>query len=450
MSFIFLPLLIYINNGKTDENISPKMDNEISIKKQTRESFSAPIPSLELSKMRMFTGGRHLFRRAWITAPGSVKSIDGLGPIFNRNSCSGCHVKDGRGKPPERGEELRSMVFKLALVKDNKAYPDPNYGVQLNDKAILGVPYEGKVEITYSLKKFTYPDGQVILLSEPIYLPKHLSFGPFNEKTKMSPRVAPSVFGLGLIEAIDSKTIKKNADPDDKNKDGISGKPNIVWDEPTKTNKIGRFGWKASRGSLLHQILGAAHEDIGLSSKVFPHQNCLSKQKKCREQPTGGETEITEKQVDKLLLYMQTLAVPRQRNSRDKSILKGESLFQSIGCQKCHISTFKTGNNASHKELENRIIKPYSDFLLHDLGDNLADHLPDFEASGKEWRTAPLWGIGLVKTVNKHTRFLHDGRAKSIEEAILWHGGEAKKSKERFTKLEKEERKLLLDFINSL
>ena len=448
--FILFPLLIFIDNCKSEDNLARKMDSNISVKKQTRESFSSPIPALKLTKMRLFTGGRHLFRRTWITAPGSVKNIDGLGPVFNRNSCSGCHVKDGRGRPPRESEELRSMVFKLGLIRNNKSHPDPNYGIQLNDKAILGVPFEGKIEVTYNLKKVTYSDGKEVFISQPIYLPKKLSFGPLDKNTAISGRVAPAVFGLGLIEAIDEETLKNNADPEDKNKDGISGKYNMVWDEPSKIKMIGRFGWKASRGSLLHQIVGAAHEDMGLTSYIFPKQNCLSIQKKCLKQPNGGDPELSKKQINRLLLYIQTLASPRQRNSEDKNILKGENLFRSIGCEGCHTSTFKTSEHPNHPELSNKIIKPYSDFLLHDMGENLADHMPSFKASGSEWRTAPLWGIGLVEIVNKHTRFLHDGRAKSLEEAILWHGGEGKKSKELFIKLDKEERKLLLDFIKSL
>lgn len=445
-----MPLFLFIAHGMSENRISIKMDSEISVNKQTREAFSSPIPGLEFSKMRMFTGGRHLFRRSWVAAPGSVKSIDGLGPVFNRNSCSGCHVKDGKGRPPKLGEELKSMVLKLARVRNNKSSPDPNYGIQLNDKAILGVPYEGKVEITYDSKKIKYLEGKEIFLSKPNYLPKKLSFGPLHENTILAGRIAPAVFGLGLIEAIDAESIKKNADPSDKNKDGISGRYNIVWDEVSKTHMLGRFGWKASKGSLLHQIVGAAHEDMGLTSNFFPTQNCLKIQKKCKEQISGGEPEISTKQIDRLLLYLRTLAPPRQRNIENKNILKGENLFYELGCHKCHSPTFKTSKQANIPELANKTIKPYSDFLLHDMGEELADHVPVFKASGKEWRTPPLWGIGLIEIVNKHTRFLHDGRAKSLEEAILWHGGEGKNSKNLFIKLGKEERELLLGFLKSL
>ena len=448
--FICLSFLLLLSHGNSNEQEFSKMDIEISVKKETREAFSAPIPNLDLKKMRLFTGGRHLFRRAWVTAPGSVQSIDGLGPVFNRNSCSGCHVKDGRGKPPERGKELKSMVFKLAKIEDNSVFPDPNYGIQLNDKAILGIQYEGKIEIQYLDQEFVYQDKEIINLSKPVYKINKLSFGPLDKNTKISARVAPAVFGLGLIEAITEEDIKKHADPDDENKDGISGKYNIVLDPQSKLKVLGRFGWKASKGSLLNQIVGAAHEDMGLSSKYFPEQNCMTIQKKCADSITGGTSELTEKQIKRLLLYMQALAVPRQRNTQDKDTRRGEELFKSIGCESCHISTFVTGKHENHEELSFKKIKPYSDFLLHDMGKNLADEVPSAEAEGNEWRTPPLWGLGLIKIVNKHTRLLHDGRAKSIEEAILWHGGEAKKSRNLFANLNAKKRKLIIKFLNSL
>jgi CxxC motif-containing protein (DUF1111 family) len=448
--YIFIIFLFLLSSANSVEQASSVMDREISVEKKTREAFSAPLPNLNLKKMRFFTGGRHLFRRSWVTAPGSVKSIDGLGPVFNRSSCSGCHVKDGRGRPPAQGKELKSMVFKLAKIVGQNVYPDPNYGLQLNDKAILGIDYEGKVDISNLDQVVFYENNEKTSLSLPVYNFKNLSFGLFDPKTKISARVAPAVFGLGLIEAISEEDIKINADPNDTNQDGISGKYNIVSDISSNKKIIGRFGWKASRGSLLNQIVSAAHEDIGLSSKYFPYQNCMPIQEKCASSQTGGTTELSDDQIDRLLLYMQTLAAPRQRDSEDKQIKQGEKLFVSIGCSGCHISTFTTGKHGAHDELSFKTIKPYSDFLLHDMGKGLADEVPSFEATGQEWRTAPLWGIGLIKIVNKHTRLLHDGRAKSIEEAILWHGGEAKRSRDLFIKLKAENRKLILRFLNSL
>ena len=442
-------LFVFTKKISSKEYLLP-MDAEISVKKETREAFSAPIPSLSLSKMRLFTGGRHLFRRSWTTAPSSVKSLDGLGPVFNRVSCSGCHVKDGRGRPPKNGNKFRSMVIKLSLTYNNEILPDPNYGFQLNDKSILGVPYEGKAKINYSKKIVYFADKSEAQLSVPHYSFHSLSFGPLDPKTKYSGRVAPTTFGLGLIEAIKQEDIFNNEDPLDKNKDGISGRAHVINDLPSQKKIIGKFGWKATRGTLLHQITGAASQDMGLTSTIFPKQNCMNIQKVCSDQINGGEPEISDEQLHMLQVYMQTLAAPRQRNPQDREIIDGNNLFTNIGCENCHISTYRTGKHKDHKELSNRIIKPYSDFLLHDMGPGLDDGVAEGSAKSSEWKTSPLWGIGLVKTVNKHTRFLHDGRAGSIEEAILWHEGESLHAKKNYINLSAEERSKILKFLNSL
>ncbi len=447
---IFITLIIFFSLKQSfADTIS--MDKSISVSRENREAFAAPIPSLNLNKMRLFTGGRHLFRRSWTPAPSSVKSLDGLGPVFNRVSCSGCHVKDGRGKPPEENSnKFKSMVIKLSLIKNNLIYPDPKYGYQLNDKAILGVPFEGKAKINYLTKIVSFEDETTVSLSKPIYSFDNLSFGPFDINTKHSGRVAPAVFGLGLIEAINENDILSKADPEDQDKDGISGRPHYILDVPSKTLKIGKYGWKATRATLLHHITGAASQDMGLTSSIFPDKNCMPVQKDCKEKISGGTPEISDDQIDRLLLYMQTLAAPLQRNKNDKAVLQGHDLFTKIGCNKCHTESYKTGEHQIHKELSHKIITPYSDFLLHDMGPDLDDKVSEGDASSSEWKTPPLWGIGLVEKVNKHTRFLHDGRAKSIEEAIIWHGGEAENSKNKYLKLNKKDRNYLLKFLNSL
>ena len=453
INFLFIGLLfIGLPNYVLSKEIIPLlMDKEISVKRENREAFAAPIPSLNLSKMRLFTGGRHLFRRSWTAAPSSVKSLDGLGPVFNRVSCSGCHVKDGRGKPPEEGSnKFRSMVIKLGLIKNNKLEPDPNYGFQLNDKSILGVPYEGKALINYEKKTIFFNDGSYIHLSTPNYYFSSLSFGPFHKDTKYSGRVAPAVFGLGLIEAIKEEDILKKSDPNDIDNDGVSGRPHYILDIISNSKKIGKFGWKATRASLLHHIAGAASQDMGLTSNIFPKQNCIKTQIKCIAQISGGSPEMSDEQINRLLIYMQTLAPPRQRKLKNKVVSNGNDLFNKIGCDKCHTPSYKTGSHEKHSELSNKIIKPYSDFLLHDMGPSLDDSLIEGQALSSEWKTPPLWGIGLIKKVNKHTRFLHDGRAKSIEEAIIWHGGEAEEIKNNYLNLNKEERNHILKFLNSL
>jgi len=452
--FVF-SLLVVLLFFTTVEKINSKeylpiMDLEISVKRETRESFSAPIPALELSKMRLFTGGRHLFRRSWTPAPSSVKSLDGLGPVFNRVSCSGCHVKDGRGRPPTKDNKFKSMVIKLSIKDKDKIFPDPNYGFQLNDKSILGVPYEGKAKITYNLKTVYFKDKKSVELSVPNYSFSSLSFGPLHKNTKYSGRVAPAVFGLGLIEAIKKEDILENADPQDINNDNISGRVHLVLDVPSQKNVVGRFGWKATRGTLLHHVTGAASEDMGITSFIFPKQNCMPIQIDCANQIAGGKEEISKVQIHRLVVYMQTLAPPRQRNVQNKEVIEGNILFNNIGCNNCHTPAYITGKHKTHPELSNRIIKPYSDFLLHDMGSGLDDGVKEGNAESYEWKTPPLWGIGLVKTVNRHTRFLHDGRAGSIEEAILWHNGEGLKSKEGYISLNEIERNKVIKFLNSL
>jgi CxxC motif-containing protein (DUF1111 family) len=253
-----------------------------------------------------------------------------------------------------------------------------------------------------------------------------------------------------LIEAIKQEDIIKNQDILDTNNDGISGKANFIIDVPSNKKVLGRFGWKATRGTLLHHIAGAASEDMGLTSSIFPKLNCMHIQKECSKQINGGTPEISQKQINMLQVYMQTLAVPRQRDVNDKEVIAGSNLFKKIGCENCHVSTYITGKHKDHEELSNRVIKPYSDFLLHNMGPELDDGLQEGKVKSREWKTPPLWGIGLVKVVNRHTRFLHDGRAKSIEEAILWHGGEGLGSKEKFLSLSAKERRKILKFLSSL
>mgnify|MGYP001973010575 FL=1 len=448
---IFISIILFFTtNNISSKEYADRMDKEISVKRETRESFAAPIPSLDLNKMRLFTGGRHLFRRSWTPAPSSVKSLDGLGPVFNRVSCSGCHVKDGRGRPPKKDGKFRSMVIKLSRTDNGEIYPDPNYGYQLNDKSILGVPFEGKTSINYTLVNQKFDDGASVKLSKPTYSFHSLSFGQLHEDTKSSGRVAPVVFGLGLIEAIKEEDILKNADPKDIDKDGISGRAHEITDVPSKNIMIGKFGWKATRASLLHHITGAASQDMGLTSNIFPETNCTQIQKACLEQIDGGYPEISDAQVERLLVYMQTLAPPRQRKAKEENIIQGQNLFKKVGCENCHTASYVTGTHPNHPELSNRVIKPYSDFLLHDMGKGLDDEVGEGKAKSYEWKTPPLWGIGLVKIVNKHTRFLHDGRAKSIEEAILWHEGEGLRAKNNYMSLSLKNRKKLLDFLNSL
>ncbi|WP_340150883.1 di-heme oxidoredictase family protein [uncultured Sneathiella sp.] len=419
-----------------------------------KNSFALPAANINRDQLRIFFFGNKLFNTNWVIAPASVKTLDGLGPTFNRVSCSGCHLRDGRGQPPEkRGDEFLSMLFRLSIPGKNQhggPNPHPVYGDQLNDRANPSIPAEGKVIIDILEHPGEFSDGTPYSLAEPTYHFTDLAFGPLGPDIMVSPRVAPAVFGLGLLEAIPEADLQALADPDDANNDGISGRLNHVWDETDKSIHIGRFGWKSNAASLRHQNAAAALGDIGITTNFFPEQNCPPAQNECQEVPLGEEPELSDTFLDKLTLYTQTLAVPARRDVTDENVLAGEELFHEAGCATCHVPTFVTGTHPDLNLLSNQKIHPFTDLLLHDMGDELADGRPDFKATGREWRTAPLWGIGLVQSVNKHSRFLHDGRARSIEEAILWHGGEAENAKESFRNMEISKRMQLLAFLNSL
>ncbi len=420
----------------------------------TDQAFTLPMANMPVEKMRLFTFGNRLFNTNWVVAPSSTKKFDGLGPVFNRVSCSACHTFDGRGRPPEKsGDSMDSMLVRLSVPGEGPhggVKWHPAYGDQLNDRAIPGVHAEGRAVVHYSEVKGLYPDGEQYSLRVPQYEFKDLAFGPMGDDIRFSPRVAPAVMGLGLLESIEEKTILGFAKTQEKDPDGISGRPNYVWDIQGQRTVIGRFGWKANQPSLSQQDAGALEGDIGITNPLLHDENVIDVQTAAKAAPNGGSPELDENFFAKLLFYSRTLGVPARRNVYDPQVVRGEKLFKKIGCIACHVPEMQTGDNDEVPQLAHQQIRPYTDLLLHDMGDGLADGRQDFLATGNEWRTPPLWGIGLVKTVNKHNLLMHDGRARGFEEAVLWHGGEAQKSKERFKKLSKKERKELLAFLGSL
>jgi CxxC motif-containing protein (DUF1111 family) len=266
---------------------------------------------------------------------------------------------------------------------------------------------------------------------------------------QVSPRVAPFMIGLGLLGAVPEETVLAAADPDDADGDGISGRPNTVWDRRAQSEALGRFGWKANQPSVEQQNSGAFLGDIGITSDLFPEQNCTSVEPDCVAAPNGGDPEVDQDKIDSVTFYASLLAVPARRDFDDPTVLAGEQLFHDIGCVACHRSTLVTGD-ADIPALSAQTIHPYTDLLLHDMGPDLADERPDYQADGREWRTAPLWGIGLIDNVNRHDFLLHDGRARGFAEAILWHGGEGEAARERFRTLSEEDRAALLRFLESL
>lgn len=440
----------------------------------TVNAFALALRSLSSTERRAFAVGNSFFNRNWVQAPASAAGRDGLGPTFNAQSCSSCHLHDGRGRPPSGPRDPeRGLLLRLSVAGPGGA-PQPVrlYGGQLQDRAIGGVPAEGRIRITQTPRRGRYADGTPFELLAPRYAIVDRAFGPLPRDVQMSPRVAPAVFGAGLLEAVPEATILRRADPADRDGDGVSGRPNRVPDErsPATTltegdaasrrparvrdtrpqaTQLGRFGWKANVATVEQQNAGAFNGDIGITSPIFSDENCPAGQRACRAAHNGGRPEIDARKLDRVTLYTRTLAVPARRAVGSALTSAGERRFSAIGCTSCHLPKLKTsaGDIAG---LSRQTIRPYTDLLLHDMGAGLADGRPDGLATGAEWRTAPLWGIGLVRTVNRHTRFLHDGRARNLAEAILWHGGEAHDARERFRSLPARERRELIAFLESL
>jgi CxxC motif-containing protein (DUF1111 family) len=426
---------------------------ETTIFNKSEEAFGFFVPNLSFDEQSDFGVGNSFFRQNWVAAPSSTTARDGVGPFFNAISCSSCHFKDGRGRAPLfDGETGHGLLLRLSIpsVDNNGAnIPEPIYGGQLQDSAILGQTLEGKITITYQPITETFADGTMVILQKPSYQINALGYGALSSNLQISPRVANQIIGMGLLEAIPESTLIGFTDENDTNKDGISGRLNYVYDIATNATKIGRFGWKANQPNVRQQVAGAFLGDMGITTSLFPNENApfgvdLSMI------PNGGTPEISDVNFERVVLYSRTLAVPARRDYAEQNVLKGKKTFNTIGCTSCHIPKMQTGSTHPIVALRNQTIRPYTDLLLHDMGADLADNTPDFKATGQEWRTQPLWGIGLIETVNNHTNLMHDGRAKSVTEAILWHGGESKVAKEKFKKLTTIERNELLEFINSL
>jgi CxxC motif-containing protein (DUF1111 family) len=426
---------------------------ETTVFDMSPNAFSLSSRNMAPERRSTFFVGNSFFKENWVIAPSSTDGRDGLGPLYNARSCSSCHLLDGRGHPPENATEPLSSVLVRLSVPGQSGHgglmPEPTYGGQLQPKAIPGVVAEGDAFVSYEDVAGTFPDGEPYVLRRPTYS-FVLARGEMLAETMHSPRVAPQMIGLGLLEAISEKNILAVADPGDTDQDGISGRPNMVWDPVLGKTTLGRFGWKANQPNLAEQTAGAFLGDMGISTSLFPTQECTAAEVDCSAAPDGGSPECSEHIRDAVTFYSKTLAPPARRDWQDPEVLQGKQLFGDAGCAKCHTPVQQTGTLEGFVELSNQTIRPYTDLLLHDMGEELADGRPDFEADGQEWRTPPLWGIGLLEVVNGHTNLLHDGRARGVLEAVLWHGGEAETSREAFRAMSRENRQALVRFVESL
>lgn len=440
-----------------------------SLKLINSSSFSHPSANITFAERGKFKLGDGLFRKLWTSSPSSTQASDGLGPLYNARSCQSCHIKDGRGQPPENGEDANSMFLRLSraastpeekqAVKDLEVinFPDPVYGGQLQNFAVPGLIAEGRMNIKYTTFQVKLSDGTAVNLRKPTYSVDHLGYGPLHSDTTLSPRVTPPMIGMGLIESIHPFDIIASADPDDLNRDGISGK--AAWLREGKDEKLilGRFGWKAQNATIRAQTAGAFSGDIGISTPdvLNNYGDCTRTQTACNQLPHGeqqrlGESEAPDPILDLVTFYSKNLAVPARRDVDTKEVLAGKKRFYELGCIACHSPKFVTSQNAKNKAHQFQLIWPYSDFLLHDMGADMADGQQVGTANGREWRTQPLWGIGLTQIVSGHSFFLHDGRARNLTEAILWHGGEAQEARNGFIGLDKTSRNDLLKFLESL
>ncbi|MFZ2103469.1 MAG: di-heme oxidoredictase family protein [Oricola sp.] len=434
-----------------------------------RDAFSQFSANLTFEQERDFKLGNALFRKLWVSAPSSTQASDGLGPLFNARGCQSCHLKDGRGHPPEGSRDATSMFLRLARapVTDEERVavenyvainmPDPVYGEQFQDFALPGLKAEGRMHIDYEEVPVTLGGGEVVSLRKPSYSVEDLGYGPLDPATTLSPRVTPQMIGLGLVQAIEPADIVARADADDADGDGISGKVQLTRASAGAPVVIGRFGWKAQNPTIRQQAAGAFAGDIGISTPdvMKDHGDCSRAEADCLAMPTGvqkrlGDTEAPDPVLDLVTFYSENLAVPARRDVEDGHVLHGKELFYKLGCASCHTPKYVTSRKAKIKQHAFQLIWPYSDFLLHDMGEGLADGQQVGVANGQEWRTAPLWGIGLTETVNGHTFFLHDGRARNLTEAVLWHGGEAQNARDGFAALEKADRDALVRFLESL
>ncbi|GAA6188816.1 di-heme oxidoredictase family protein [Litorivita sp. NS0012-18] len=439
------------------------------------DAFSQPSANMPFESEMRFKLGNGLFRKLWVASPASTLASDGLGPLYNARGCQRCHLKDGRGHVPEGPDDLATSMFLrigVPLLADEAAADpqaraaaiegylatrgDATYGGQFQDFASTGLAGEGRMGITYSEETVALGGGETVSLRRPVYKVSDLRYGAMEPRAQISPRVAPQMIGLGLIEAIPAADILALADPDDADGDGISGRPNVVWSAQFDRPMLGRFGLKAGKPTVREQSAAAFAGDMGLSTSLHPDPwgDCTAAQAACRAAPHGDKDarvfEVDDAALDLVTFYSRNLAVPARVDAGDPQVLRGKKVFFEIGCASCHAPRFVTHRLRDQPEQSFQLIAPYSDFLLHDMGEGLADGLPEARAAGHEWRTAPLWGIGKTAQVSGHTQFLHDGRARSLLEAVVWHGGEAAPARDAVVALPPEARADLIRFLESL
>jgi CxxC motif-containing protein (DUF1111 family) len=412
----------------------------------TSKAFGHPVPGLSEYDQHVHDVGDNQSEQTFVTAPSPVNS--GLGPVYNNVSCKSCHHNDGKGNPTT-GLNTSSMLVRVSVPGSDVnggPLPVPGFGLQLQDLAVFGLQPEAKVSTTYTNENYIYPDGTITVMHKPAYRLVD-PYQPLPGNVMLSARMAPPFFGLGLLDLIPESTITGFAAQQASDNRGVSGKPNYVYDPAYDKIMLGRYGMKANAATLLTQVAAAYQQDMGVTNRVFPTESCSGQ---LQNEGRAPDPQLEDTLLDATVFYIKTLAVPARRNTTDPQVKQGEVLFAQIGCASCHIPTVQTGTDIRFKALSNQRIHPYTDLLLHDMGPGLADGRPDFQASGSEWKTPALWGIGLFEKTNGIPYYLHDGRARSLPEAILWHDGEAAGSRSQYVQLSASQRDNLILFLKSL
>ncbi len=433
-----------------------------TIKRFDRQAFSEPAPVLTHKQRHIFMVGRNVFNRQW-AAITSLNGDWGLGPTFIADRCSACHVNTGRGSPPASADEqLLSVLVRLSIPGTDEhggPKPHPNYGDQFQNRSMDGrnvdlayagapVPNEADLFLDWEEQTVAFADGETVTLRKPKLRIENLKFGELGNDIMMSLRMAQPLVGIGFFDAVPEEAILSIAEK--QRAQNFNGRPNRVWDAVNKRMALGRYGWKANVPSLKQQIAAAALGDMGVNSNLFPQQNCPPVQTICAKQLPGNFPEIIDHEIDAVELWLQGLAVPARRDVNDPEVRRGAQLFTKAQCAVCHVPDLKTGKFPKLSQLSDQAFHAYTDMLLHDMGDELADGRPDFEAGVRDWRTPALWGLGLSQTVSGSTAMLHDGRARNVTEAILWHGGEAEGSRELFRIMRKMDRDALVKFVEAI
>ena len=463
---LLLPILLLAagglaigQDGVDDATLSA---GSFTINRFDRQAFSEPASVLTSRQRQIFMAGRSVFKRQWA----SVNSLNGdwgLGPTFVADRCSACHINTGRGSPPQSSsEQLLSMLVRLSIPGTDEhggPKPHPNYGDQFQNRSLDGrnvdlayagapVPNEADLFLDWEETTTAFADGETLALRKPKLRIENLKFGELENDVMTSLRISQPLVGIGFLEAVPEEAIFAMAEK--QRKQNFNGRPNRVWDAVNKRMALGRFGWKANVPSLKQQVAAAALGDMGVNSNLYPQQNCPPVQTVCAKMLPGNSPEIIDHEVDAVELWLQGLAVPARRNVNDAEVRRGAALFASAQCAVCHVPELKTGKFPKLPQLSDQVFHAYTDLLLHDMGDELADGRPDFAAGPRDWRTPPLWGLGLSQVVSGSTALLHDGRARNVVEAVLWHGGEAESARESFRGMPKADRAALARFVESI